>query len=267
MTTGNTESAGSTGTTRITAAPAWLVTDRQGVGSVAGTLVTAGADSHPGRSLPPYDSFNLGLAVGDDPSAVAANRARLAAELGLAPGHLVWMVQVHGTQVAEVTGPLDHPVQDTDALVSAVPGIGLAVLVADCVPVLLADRSAGVIGAAHAGRVGAAGGIVPALVDRMTGLGARPERLDALIGPSICGRCYGVPAAMRDDVESRLPGSACVTADGTAGLDLRAGISAALRAVGVTSIEVDNRCTREDLTLYSHRRAAPSGRFAAVIHQ
>ncbi len=266
-----TESTGNTGNTGIPTAPRWVVTDRAGVGSVAGPPGSvagppgSAAGGRVGRSLPPYDSFNLGLAVGDDPVAVGVNRARLAAELGLEPGHLVWMAQVHGTQVVQVDGPLDEPVQGTDALVSAVPGIGLAVLIADCVPVLLADRSAGVIGAAHAGRVGAAGGVVPALVNRMTALGARAEHIDARIGPSICGRCYEVPVAMRDDVESRLPGSACVTDEGKAGLDLRAGIAAQLRAAGVGSIEIDNRCTREDLTLYSHRRAAPSGRFAAVV--
>lgn len=250
-----------------TSAPGWVVTDRQGVGSVAGTDWTNGSVDPMGSSLPPFDSFNLGMAVGDDPNAVAANRARLAGELGLRPGHLIWMAQVHGTQVVEVTGPLEDPVPGTDALVSVLPGVGLAVLVADCVPVLLADRAAGVIGAAHAGRVGAADGIVPGLLARMTALGARPADIDALIGPAICGRCYEVPAAMRDDVESRLPGSASVTADGTAGLDLRAGIAVQLRAAGVASVTVDNRCTREDLMLYSHRRAAPSGRFAAVVRQ
>ena len=242
-------------TTEITPAPRWVVTDRHGIGSFRG------------RSLPPYDSFNLGLAVGDDPQSVAANRLRLAVELGFEPGHLIWMGQVHGTAVVEVTGPLDQPVADTDALVSTAPGIGLAVLVADCVPVLLADRGAGVIGAAHAGRVGAADGIVPALVSRMVALGARPDRLAALIGPSICGRCYEVPAVMRDDVGSRLPGSACITSAGTAGLDLQAGIAVQLRAAQVGSIELDSRCTREDVELYSHRRAAPSGRFAAVVRQ
>lgn len=251
----------------MTSAPGWVITDRQGVGSVAGTHWKKGSVDPIGRSLPPYDSFNLGLAVGDDPDVVAANRARVATELGLEPENLIWMSQVHGTQVVEVTGPAQDPVPGTDALVSAVPGIALAVLVADCVPVLLADRAAGVIGAAHAGRVGAAGGIVTALLTRMTALGAHPDHIDALVGPAICGRCYEVPAAMRDDVASRLPGSACVTADGTAGLDLRAGIAEQLRAAGVGSIAVDNRCTREDLMLYSHRRAAPSGRFAAVVRQ
>ena len=256
------------------AAPGWVVTDRQGIGSVVGTRRSAGVVDRSGvtrrsmgHSAPPYDSFNLGSAVGDDPVAVAANRSLLASGLGLVPEQLVWMSQVHSTRVVEVTGPRADPVPDTDALVSSEPGIALAVLVADCVPVLLADRSAGVIGAAHAGRVGAAGGIVPALVAKMTELGARADHLTAYIGPSICGRCYEVPAAMRDDVGSRLPGSACVTADGTPGLDLRAGIAGQLRAAGVGSIEVDKRCTREDVTLYSHRRAAPSGRFAAVVQQ
>jgi YfiH family protein len=220
-----------------------------------------------GTSSPPYDALNLGLAVGDDPGAVAANRARLAAELGLPDGHLVWMSQVHGTTVFEVTGPVPAPIEATDAMVTTVSGIGLAVLAADCVPVLVADRTAGVIGAAHAGRVGAAGGIVPTLLARMTGLGARPGDIAAYIGPAICGRCYEVPAAMRDEVEATLPGSASVTADGTAGLDLRAGIAAQLRAAGVASVEVDTRCTREDPTLYSHRRGAPTGRFAAVVRQ
>lgn len=247
------------------AEPGWVVTDRQGIGTVDGRR--AGAGSRIGISRPPYEEFNLGLAVGDDPAAVAANRSRLATELGLEPGHLAWMGQVHGTDVVEVTGPVGQPIAHTDAMVSAVPGIGLAVLVADCVPVLLADRTAGVIGAAHAGRVGAAGGIVPALLDRMTALGARPASMGAYVGPSICGRCYEVPADMQQDVESRLPGSACATAEGTAGLDLRSGIAAQLRAAGVGSIEVDKRCTREDVTLYSHRRAIPSGRFAAVVRQ
>ena len=247
------------------AAPGWAVTDRLGIGPVDGGSRPAGGGI--GVSAPPYDSFNLGLAVGDDPAAVAANRSGLAAALGLAAGHLIWMAQVHGTNVATVTGPLHDPVPGTDALVSTVPGIGLAVLVADCVPVLLADRSAGVIGAAHAGRVGAAGGVVPAVLAAMVRLGAHPGDVEVLLGPAICGRCYEVPEAMRDEVGSQLPGSACETADGTPGLDLRAGIQGQLRAAGVTSIYIDTRCTREDLTLYSHRRAVPSGRFAAVVRQ
>jgi polyphenol oxidase len=91
--------------------------------------------------------------------------------------------------------------------------------------------------------------------------------LEVLVGPAICGKCYEVPVEMRDEVETRLPGSACITADGTAGLDLRAGIVRQLRDLGVGTIELDERCTREDPELFSHRREAPTGRFAAVIRQ
>ena len=109
-------------------------------------------DRRGGRSVSPYDSFNLGDHVGDDPAAVAANRARVARELGVGEDRLVWMDQVHGTGVAVVDGPQDGPVPGTDALVTATPGLVLGVLVADCVPVLLADPGRGVVAAVHAGR-------------------------------------------------------------------------------------------------------------------
>ena len=220
-----------------------------------------------GLSRPPFDSFNLGAGVNDDPDAVQANRSALAAELELDPVELVFMNQVHGIEITEVTGSVAGPVPRSDGMVSVATGIGLAVLVADCVPLLMADRRAGVIGAAHAGRLGAAAGIVPTLVRRMIDLGAVQRRLEVLVGPAICGKCYEVPVEMRDEVEARLPGSACLTADGTAGLDLRAGIVRQLRDLGVGTIELDERCTREDPELFSHRREAPTGRFAAVIRQ
>ena len=100
-------------------------------------------DRRGGRSRSPYDSFNLGDHVGDDAADVAANRARVAHELVVPEERLVWMSQVHGTGVTVVDGPQDGPVPETDALVTAVPGLVLCVLVADCVPVLLADPVAG----------------------------------------------------------------------------------------------------------------------------
>ncbi len=218
-----------------------------------------------GTSVPPYEWFNLGAGSGDDPAAVAANRAALAAHLELAPDHLVWMSQVHGAVVAEVTGPSADPIPGTDAMVTKAPGIALAVLVADCVPVLAADARAGVHGVAHAGRVGAAAGVVPAMLDRMVLLGAQMSDIAVLLGPAICGQCYEVPPAMRDDVEAALPGSACITERGTPGLDLRAGIRRQLSAAGIGSVESDERCTREDPQLFSHRRSAPTGRFAGVV--
>ena len=88
-----------------------------------------------GVSAPPYGTFNLGDHVGDDPAAVAANRARLASSIGLAADHVVWMNQVHGTRVEVVDAPRGTPFGDTDALVTATPGLALAVVTADCVPV------------------------------------------------------------------------------------------------------------------------------------
>ena len=235
----------------------WLFTDRRG----------PAGPREPGGSGLSDDSFNLGLHVGDDPDLVHANRSALAHRLGLESSGLVFMDQVHGTRIAEITGPQAGTVPAADGMITAASGLGLAVLVADCVPVLAADRTAGVIGVAHAGRLGAAGGIVPALIAAMTGLGARPEDLEVLVGPAICGRCYEVPAAMRAEVDARLPGAACTTAAGTAGLDLRAGILAQLAALGIGTVDIDPRCTREDPTLYSHRRSAPTGRFAGVVRQ
>ncbi len=224
-----------------------------------------------GVSRSPYDTFNLGLFVGDDPRAVASNRARLAAAAGLASEGIVWMHQVHGTTVRAVApgtgGDPDDPraVPEADGIVTATAGLGLAVLVADCVPILAGDPSAGVIGAVHAGRNGAAGGVALRALEAMAGLGARMESIEVLLGPAVCGRCYEVPAAMRDEVDAALPGSASVTDRGTPGLDLRAGLARQLRAAGVAGVAVDNRCTLTDPDLFSHRRGSPTGRQAGLI--
>src|SRR4051794_35407022 len=157
-------------------------------------------DRRGGRSASPYDSFNLGDHVDDDPAAVAANRARVARELGVPEDRLVWMSQVHGTGVAVVDQPQPGPVADVDALVTATSGLVLCVLVADCVPVLLADRVAGVVAAVHAGREGVRQGVLPATLSAMASLGARARHVTALLGPAVCGACYEVPAAMQRDV-------------------------------------------------------------------
>jgi purine-nucleoside/S-methyl-5'-thioadenosine phosphorylase / adenosine deaminase len=218
-----------------------------------------------GRSTGPFARFNLSVAVGDDPLAVAANRRRLATELGVRG--VVFLDQVHGTGVAvvdAVPGPRDRDRPASDAAVTALPGVALAVLTADCVPVLLADPRAGVVGVAHAGRVGAAAGVLEATVTAMVGLGAVATDCEALLGPAICGACYEVPAAMRDEVEAALPGSAARTRRGTPGLDLRAGLRRRLAALGVARVGVDPRCTAEDPDLYSYRRDKRTGRLAAV---
>jgi hypothetical protein len=219
---------------------------------------------HGGVSIAPYDGLNLGGSVGDDPAAVTVNRARVAVSAGLAPGNVVWMRQVHGSTVTAVTG--GGPVgRDCDGVVTDRPGVGLAVLVADCVPMLAGDPATGVIAAVHAGRRGAANGIAAAMLDRMTALGADSGRITVLLGPAICGACYEVPSSMRDEVSDALPGSASTTDRGTPGLDLRAGLARQLRAAGVAEVVVDPRCTYTEPSLFSHRRDAPTGRFAGLI--
>ena len=175
------------------------------------------------------------------------------------------MTQVHGTTVAVVDGPgMGGPLPEADALVTAAPGLALVVLVADCVPLLLADATAGVVAVAHAGRRGMAGGIVAATLEAMRSLGARPAATSALVGPAICGRCYEVPAGLQDEVAAIEPAARSTTRTGTAGLDIRAGVVAQLEAAGVASIEVDPTCTAESDRLYSHRRDGVTGRFAGL---
>ncbi|TDC69087.1 peptidoglycan editing factor PgeF [Actinomadura sp. GC306] len=216
-----------------------------------------------GVSGGPYDSLNLGGAVGDDPAAVLDNRRLAARALGVDPARTVFMKQVHGADVAFAGSPdLPGPV---DATVTDVPGLALAVLVADCAPVLLADPAAGVVGAAHSGRPGTAAGVVPALLKAMCERGAEPGRITAAIGPAACGRCYEVPEAMRDEVAAVAPAAYSTTSKGTPGLDIRAGIAEQLAAGGVTAVRTDPRCTIEDPGLFSYRRDGRTGRFAGYV--
>jgi polyphenol oxidase len=177
----------------------------------------------------------------------------------------VWMNQVHGDRVALVEGPREAPIDDTDAIVTNAPRLALAVLTADCVPVLMADARAGVVAAVHAGRVGARDGVVARAVEAMLAAGGREQDISALLGPAVSGRNYEVPEAMADEVEAALPGSRTTTSSGTPGLDLRAGIACQLKTLGITAVEVDPRCTVDDVSLFSHRRGAPTGRLASVV--
>jgi YfiH family protein len=217
-----------------------------------------------GVSAPPFDRFNLGDHVGDDPAAVSANRSRLAKAIGL-DQRVVWMNQVHGHHVEKVDEPLHSAVEATDALITTTPRLALAVVTADCVPVLMADARAGVVAAVHAGRVGAASGVVARAVEAMVAAGAHPGDISVLLGPAVSGANYEVPATMADDVEAALPGSRTTTARGTPGLDLRAGIAYQLKNLGVTAIDIDPRCTVADRRLFSHRRDNPTGRLASLV--
>ncbi|QGQ21015.1 peptidoglycan editing factor PgeF [Cellulomonas sp. JZ18] len=227
-----------------------------------------------GVSAPPWDGLNVGLAVGDDPAAVAVNRRRLA-EAVAAP--VLFATQVHGRGVVVVeeppaVDPATTGVGRADALVTTRSDVALGVYAADCVPVLLADPAARVVGAAHAGRQGLVAGVLEAAVEALVGLGARPDRLVAVVGPCIAAASYEVPAALRDEVAAVVPAAAGTTRDGTPALDLAAGARAVLAACGVGAVRVDGRDTYTDPALYSHRRAvhtdpaAPrTGRLAGVV--
>ncbi|WKD59000.1 peptidoglycan editing factor PgeF [Corynebacterium caspium] len=223
-----------------------------------------------GVSAAPYASFNLAHHVGDDPAAVTANRVRLAASLELEPQQIIWMEQLHTNNVSIVNAEYvaqnpDTPVAQTDALITTTPGLALGVLVADCVPVLLADETAGVIAAVHAGRMGARNGIVRKTVNKMVELGACPADISVLLGPAAGGESYEVPQAMAADVEKHLPGSMVKTSTGKTGLDLRQGILAQLLSLGVSSFAADPRDTISDKDFFSYRREGKTGRQAGII--
>ncbi|MGW2174237.1 peptidoglycan editing factor PgeF [Streptomyces sp. NPDC001705] len=219
-----------------------------------------------GVSAVPYEQLNLGGAVGDDPGAVKANRELAAKSLGVDPDRVVWMNQVHGADVAVVDGPWgDGPVPRVDAVVTAERGLALAVLTADCVPVLLADPVAGVAAAAHAGRPGLVAGVVPAAVRAMAGLGADPARIVARTGPAVCGRCYEVPEEMRTDVAAAEPAAHAETSWGTPAVDVAAGVHAQLERLGVRDLVGSQVCTRESRDHFSYRRDRTTGRLASYV--
>lgn len=222
-----------------------------------GAACFAVTDRDGGAGASPYDRLNLALHVGDDPAVVAQNRRRVTQALGV--GAIAWMDQVHGCTVAVVDSEPGAPPR-ADALVSRVRGVALAVLVADCTPVLAADPVAGVVGVAHAGREGLALGVVPAMIGAMRAQGATD--IIARVGPSICGRCYPVPAALRDEVADVAPEARSVARDGSPSLSIAAGVVAQLAAAGV-AVDWLPGCSAEDPALFSYRRdSGVTGRYA-----
>ena len=210
-----------------------------------------------GVSRSPYDENNLALHVGDDPRAVRANRSRLAGSLGV--DRVVFMEQVHGCDVAVVRSAAGDP-QGVDALVTDQPGVAIAVLVADCVPVVIsAGRGVAVV---HAGRRGVQGGVVANAVQQLRSVADGP--LSARVGPAVCGSCYEVPELMQQEVSAVVPEAASTTTQGTPALDLVAGVRAQLAALGVEVATTPVPCTIESPRLYSHRRDGVTGRFAMV---
>lgn len=225
--------------------------DRSGV-------VRALTDRSAGVSTGAHAGLNLGAHVEDDPAAVAENRRLLEERLGRP---VVYMDQCHGAGVVVVDDAVPDTPPACDAVVTRSTQVALAVLVADCVPVLLSGTG-GVVAAVHAGRPGMVAGVVPRTLEVMRDLGA--GAVDAVVGPSVCGRCYEVPQAMRDHAAEVQPVSATVSWTGTPAVDVAAGVVAQLRESGVEVRWVPG-CTRERADLYSYRRDGLTGRFAGVV--
>ncbi|MGB8020661.1 MAG: peptidoglycan editing factor PgeF [Candidatus Nanopelagicales bacterium] len=219
-------------------------------------------------SPPPYEWANLASHVGDEPAAVTANRSALASAMGLEPSQLSFMHPDHGRGVAVVTQPggvaPSAEIQHVDAMVTDRPGIGLVALSADCVPALLVDPDARIIAAVHAGWRGMALDVVGAAVERMVAMGGTAERIQAYLGPAICGRCYPVPPERAEQVRAVRPEAVTRAPDGQPAIDVRIGLAARLRELGAR-IDLVGGCTAEDAGLYSHRRDGRTGRQAGAI--
>jgi YfiH family protein len=223
-------------------------------------------DRFGGASTAPYGELNLGSAPGDEAAAIAENFRLVGAEFGVGPDADVRVSQVHSRDVHVVRAGEELPARATptaDALVTTRTDVVLCVRAADCLPVLLADPRAGVIGAAHSGRKGLYVGVVPATVDAMRELGA--SRITAVLGPYACGKCYEVPDEMRAEVAERVPASYAETSWGTPSIDVAAGVKAQLAELDVEVIDATS-CTIESDRLYSYRREGPvSGRMAGLV--
>lgn len=228
-----------------------------------------------GTSSGVYGSLNLGDHVGDDPAAVLGNRDLVAAALGVPA--LTVADQQHGARVAVVTAELagrghsgvassrEH-FPATDALVTDVPGVALAILVADCAPVLLWDPSHRAVGAAHAGRPGVVRGVLAATVARMRSeFGTDPAALVAGVGPCVGYDSYEVGDAEADALDAVLPGFTRISRPGHRYLDVGGAVERQLADLGIGTVHrmaVDTRTSTD--TFFSDRAQRPCGRFMAV---
>lgn len=219
-----------------------------------------------GLSEPPFDTLNVAAHVGDEPRAVAANRALLRASLGL-PSEPVWLEQVHGQRVVELDGPaaLGFP-GPADAAVTRAPGTVCAIQVADCMPVLFAAADASAVGAAHAGWRGLAGGVLEATVRAMR---TPPGELLAWLGPAIGQAHFEVGGEVRAAFLAGDSGAASAFVANPRGrwqCDLYALARRRLAAIGVASVHGGGWCTYADSgRFFSYRRDGRCGRMAALI--
>ncbi len=208
-----------------------------------------------GTSTGAFASLNLGTHVGDDPFRVEKNRAVVSSLYG----PVQYMNQVHGDRIAIIEEVTDE-LPTADALVTGIPGIALAVLVADCIPLLL--RSDEVVAAVHVGRKGFLNGITTKVIELMREMGA--QKIFATIGPHICGSCYEVSQEMCDHVSAIFPEVRSETLDHKPALDLLAGLVKVLKSHEI-EIEDQSRCTVEVPDLFSYRRDGVTGRQVGLI--
>jgi hypothetical protein len=222
-----------------------------------------------------YASLNGGFGSGDERAAVLENRARMAAEIGVTPDSMVSVHQVHSPDVVHVTAPFDGERPKADAMVTTTPGLALAVLTADCGPILFADAEARVIGAAHSGWKGSFTGIGEAVLGAMERLGAKRERVTAVLGPTIGPNAYEVGPEFVTRFLDADKGHARFfrpsERDGHAMFDLPAFIGAGLIGAGVGRFIDLALCTYADPARFysyrmtTHRKEADYGRLVSAI--
>ncbi|HTW26355.1 MAG TPA: peptidoglycan editing factor PgeF [Acetobacteraceae bacterium] len=218
-----------------------------------------------GVSTGSYASLNCSLSGGDDPARVRENRARAARALGADPEALVGLTQVHGAAAIVVEQPWPAGAGPrADAMATRTPGVALGIITADCVPVLLADRQAGVVGAAHAGWRGMVAGVLREVVAAMLALGARRERIAAAIGPSIRQVSYEVGPDLLDALLAADPDDARFLAPGRQPdrwqFDLAGCCAARLEAEALGAVDLLQVDTlAEPDRFFSHRRRTLAG--------
>ena len=208
-----------------------------------------------GVSTGAFESLNLGTHVGDNLEDVLRNRA-LASESG---EQIQFMNQVHGNRVVIIETFTDSD-PTADALVTGIPGISLAVQVADCIPLLLASKE--VVAAVHVGRKGLLNAVALRAIDVMREMGA--QAISAIIGPAICGTCYEVSEEIFEEVAAAHPQARSRTRTGTPSLDLPKALIAQLEAIDVAVVN-ESICTLENQSLFSYRRDGITGRQAGII--
>ncbi|MDR2872500.1 MAG: peptidoglycan editing factor PgeF [Xanthomonadaceae bacterium] len=220
-----------------------------------------------GISAAPFDSFNLGMHCGDDPQIVAENRKALVEYFSL-PSAPRWLRQVHGVEVVRQFAQASEAEAEADAMVTDARGVVLAILTADCLPVILAAQDGNEVAIAHAGWRGLAGGVLEAAVAMME---TTPDRLIAWLGPAAGPEIYEVGEEVRDAFVQYDPATAaafCETRPSHWRADLYALARRRLQAAGMaaTSVHGGGLCTISDSRrFYSHRRDQRTGRMATLI--